>query len=253
MDEKYLQYSMRSSGEFNPTVKCDAAFVLIGNKLFRLKRDGGRMEIDDPEQIRNIIAGSFQISQGTALNLLQQQSKRTVLSWYDRQEEERERWLKIRENELGKAEVPLLEYLGEHGAWRRIKSILTSLCPLTHDKIYRKVKTYQLKLYQWYSNEEYFSVSLQSFHPRMEMDRLYSGNFRFPEKVKFISSEAKKKHWLDPDILQVMIAQYIFADLHERCLYRDRWVYRVIKRERIDYFPDSETTYLAVIAGQPKC
>ena len=57
----------------------------------------------------------------------------------------------------------------------------------------------------------------------------------------------EKQTGLKGIIIQTMLEQYFFADIHQRELDKKNWINRVLERRKEDYFPDSKFIYYQVM------
>ena len=112
---------------------------------------------------------------------------------------------------------------------------------LKRDRVYCQIKREQVNAYQ-----NYFMMALTG----SDIHNLTNYRFRKQpfdatrakadyETADRIFMEAKRKDKLLPGILQVMFEQYILADPWMRESDRTRWIFRVMHRKDIDYFPDA--------------
>lgn len=224
MTEKYLKYVKEQQWKAAQKI----AFLLEDNRLFRLGRDGMKKEIRNAKGVSHILAYSVEISQGEAFSIASQ-LPRKPLSLIESREQERKEWEKKKSKELEDAEEPLFCRIGVRGPWIWAKSLLASLTPLSRDHVYKSIQRHELKLYQWYFNEIYYSCSVES--GKTIGDVL--------SEAEPIIQQAKKNHYLNPVVILAIVLQYIFADELIRQFHRNNWVQRVLHRDNVDFFPDS--------------
>jgi hypothetical protein len=58
-----------------------------------------------------------------------------------------------------------------------------------------------------------------------------------------IAEEAVSEEKLKPFYLQILVYQYLLADIIEREIHKDHWVDKVLHRKQIDFFPDHRSLY----------
>lgn len=112
------------------------------------------------------------------------------------------------------------------------------------DLIYRNVNKSNRSRYQRYFIEALNSIDLQNF-TNQTLGRAYDkGRIKSDYKqVEKIFNNVKRKHNLSPVILQIMLEQYIWADIYLRETDKNDWIKRVTHRKNEDYFPNSTLVY----------
>ena len=113
------------------------------------------------------------------------------------------------------------------------------------DPFYSEIKKSQVKLYQ-----RYFERILDEVHLINLSNRCFSQEFdkKLAERddrimQQIIIEEAQKQDDLLPVYFQVILDQYICADIWKREKDKSNWVNRVIHRKGVEYFPDPTSIY----------
>ena len=103
---------------------------------------------------------------------------------------------------------------------------------------YSDLKPELANLYQKYFNQMLDAVNVQNLTDR-SMSRHYNGVTMESDydKIEKILDNAEKEGLISSS-LQVMFEQYIFADVYQREMYKNKWVIKVLNRKDTDFFPD---------------
>lgn len=117
------------------------------------------------------------------------------------------------------------------------------------DPIYQSVIFSTEHLYQKYFEEILNKIDVQNFTNQTlgrtcNKDKIKSDY----EIVEEIVNKAKENDSLSPIILQVMLEQYFWADVYMREIDRTKWIYRVMNRKNVDFFPSSMAIYKDLFA-----
>jgi hypothetical protein len=112
------------------------------------------------------------------------------------------------------------------------------------DPIYENVIRGTERQYQMYFERILASIDVENFtnqalgrpHDKKRID----GDYAIVKKL--VNHAAEREHLL-PVILQTMLEQYFWADIYMREMDKKRWIYRVMDRKGVDYFPDSMAVY----------
>ncbi|KKS46605.1 hypothetical protein A2567_00790 [Candidatus Azambacteria bacterium RIFOXYD1_FULL_42_11] len=110
--------------------------------------------------------------------------------------------------------------------------------------IYQNIISGTEPLYQKYFEEILDKIDVQNF-TNQALGRSYDkdkikNDYKIVEQIV---NMAKEKSHLSPLALQVMLEQYLWADVYMREMDKDKWIYRVINRKDEDFFPDSMVIY----------
>ena len=110
--------------------------------------------------------------------------------------------------------------------------------------IYQDIISGTEPLYQKYFEEILDKIDVQNF-TNQALGRSYDkdkikNDYKIVEQIV---NMAKEKSHLSPLALQVMLEQYLWADVYMREMDKDKWIYRVINRKDEDFFPDSMVIY----------
>ena len=112
------------------------------------------------------------------------------------------------------------------------------------DPIYENVVPGTERQYQMYFEKILASIDVENFTNqalgRSQDKKRIDSDYATVEKLV---NHAAEKEQLLPVILQVMLEQYFWADVYKREMDKERWIYRVMDREGVDYFPDSMAVY----------
>lgn len=112
------------------------------------------------------------------------------------------------------------------------------------DTFYSEINKHQVDLYQAYFEQLLESVNVDNSTKRSsgeEYDKIVADHDDHTIE-KIIVDEAKTNDLL-PVYLQVILEQYFYADVWKREADKHNWVRRVMRRKRVDYFPDPLRIY----------
>jgi len=108
------------------------------------------------------------------------------------------------------------------------------------DFVYKNVAKGTEQLYQKYFEEILNKIDLKSLTSwAQNKSHLEGENEKNAKSIVEITNRALDERGLFPQVLLVMLLQYIFADVYQREINKSKWIYKVMNREDIDYFPDS--------------
>ncbi|MEA2088573.1 MAG: hypothetical protein U9O55_01895 [Patescibacteria group bacterium] len=129
---------------------------------------------------------------------------------------------------------------------KKIKNYLKSFWKyyiLRKPKFY-KIKKSEIKEYQKYFNEILKKIDIYNTTEWLQFQR---GNFKKydidSKKIFEKLEEIKKNKKISSLYLQMMVDQYIFADVWIRERNKDSWVEIILKRKSDDFFPDPWSIY----------
>lgn len=110
------------------------------------------------------------------------------------------------------------------------------------DPAYADVPAAKVAEYQYYIDKVLAAIDIQTQTAWSMSHQFNKEQFRRDEVVmaEIILGEAAKQG-LSPRVLQVMLHQYFFADVHSREADRKQWANRVLHRKQLDYFPDASS------------
>lgn len=110
--------------------------------------------------------------------------------------------------------------------------------------IFKNINKGDYPYYQQYFLDALSVIDLQNFTNQTlgvkYNKKLIESDYKRVEKI---FNKAKKEHGLSPAILQIMLEQYIWADIYLREIDKNNWIERVTHRKNEDYFPDSTLVY----------
>lgn len=116
------------------------------------------------------------------------------------------------------------------------------------DPIYSNVISGTESLYQKHFEEILGKIDVQNFTNqtlRRSFDKTrIETDYQIVEEV---ATNAQEKENLSPVILQIMLEQYLWADVYRREMDKNKWIYRVMNREDEDFFPDSTAIYKNIL------
>jgi hypothetical protein len=104
-------------------------------------------------------------------------------------------------------------------------------------KFYR-IKKGEISIYQLYFDKILGSINVVNTTNWLNESRGNFDQYRNDDiKTREIINSATK-YKVNPNYLQIMFDQYILADPWAREKYKNSWVDTVLKRKRLDFFPD---------------
>lgn len=123
------------------------------------------------------------------------------------------------------------------GTWKEYKK---EHLDITQDLYYKSlgIKKEYLALYQHYIFEALALPSVQQASDAKEISQI---DFNIIEKI---FSQAENEG-LNSTALSVMLYQWVYADREDRRLHQSVWVNKVLHRERVDFFPSSQSILAA--------